>query len=340
MRDLSHLPSLTPDKLIGPTPSGAGPIRFSLAGVPERNRPTRFREFYASLGARCDVELLRDVPFEAEFTMQSLPGLMLMSGRRHGSRTHRSTADGTDDFGLRVNLGGPYFMSQGRRQIVLEEGEATLVSLSDPGTFVHHPPGDVLTLRFPRTQFAPLVTGADDCVLRRIPRDTPALRLLRHYIGTGWSKQAIAGRELQHLFVSHIHDLMAVAMGATRDAGEMAQSRGPRAARLHAIKADIARSLDRADLSVTTLAVRHGCTPRFIQRLFETEGTSFTNYVLAQRLARAHRMLRDPGRAAEKIANVAYDAGFGDVSYFNRAVRRHYGAAPSEVRLSARRLNA
>jgi AraC-like DNA-binding protein len=40
--------------------------------------------------------------------------------------------------------------------------------------------------------------------------------------------------------------------------------------------------------------------------------------VLAQRLARAHCMLVDPRRDGEKISAVAYDCGFGDVSYFNR----------------------
>jgi AraC-like DNA-binding protein len=87
---------------------------------------------------------------------------------------------------------------------------------------------------------------------------------------------------------------------------------------------------------VASLARRHGCTPRFVQRLFETEGTTFTEYVLAQRLARAHRMLLDPRREGEKISVVAYDSGFGDVSYFNRMFRRQFGAAPSDIRAQAR----
>ena len=87
---------------------------------------------------------------------------------------------------------------------------------------------------------------------------------------------------------------------------------------------------------MAALAARHHCTPRFIQRLFETEGTTFTEYVLARRLAHAHRMLADPRRAGEKIMAVAYDCGFGDLSYFNRVFRRRYGAAPSDVRAQAR----
>ena len=57
--------------------------------------------------------------------------------------------------------------------------------------------------------------------------------------------------------------------------------------------------------------------------------------MLAERLARAHGLLSDPRRRAEKISEVALDCGFGDVSYFNRAFRREYGAAPSDVRAQA-----
>jgi methylphosphotriester-DNA--protein-cysteine methyltransferase len=43
-------------------------------------------------------------------------------------------------------------------------------------------------------------------------------------------------------------------------------------------------------------------TPRFIQRLFKAEGTTFIEYVLAQRLARAHRALIDPRRDILNLA--------------------------------------
>ena len=122
----------------------------------------------------------------------------------------------------------------------------------------------------------------------------------------------------------HIHDLMALAVGATRDAAEAAQAGGLRAAKLQALKNDIAGCLDQPNLSVTTLAARHAMTPRFIQRLFEAEGTTFTEYLLDQRLARAQRALTEPHRVGDKISTIAWDCGFGDVSYFNRVFRRRY----------------
>jgi AraC-like DNA-binding protein len=70
----------------------------------------------------------------------------------------------------------------------------------------------------------------------------------------------------------------------------------------------------------------------YIRKLFGGEGTSFSEYVLTRRLIRAHRMLTDQRWAEVGIASIAYDAGFGDLSYFNRAFKRYYGATPSDVR--------
>jgi AraC-like DNA-binding protein len=117
----------------------------------------------------------------------------------------------------------------------------------------------------------------------------------------------------------------------------LAAGRGVRAARLCAIKADIIDNLARQDLSIGTVAARQGVTPRYVQVLFEDEGTTFSEFVLGQRLVRANRMLTNWRFAGWTITTIAFEAGFGDLSYFNRAFRRLYAASPSEVRAAARR---
>ena len=72
----------------------------------------------------------------------------------------------------------------------------------------------------------------------------------------------------------------------------------------------------------------------------EEEGTTFSQYVLGQRLMRAHRILTDPRFVDRSITSVAFDVGFGDLSYFNRAFRRCYGGTPSEVRAEAQEARA
>jgi AraC-like DNA-binding protein len=125
---------------------------------------------------------------------------------------------------------------------------------------------------------------------------------------------------------------MALALGATREAAVIANARGMRAARLHAVKADIAANLTSRDLSVAAVALRQRVTPRYIHMLFDGEGTTFSQTVLAERLAYVHRLLLDPSRVHQSISAIAYASGFGDLSHFNHVFRRRYGATPSEVR--------
>jgi AraC-like DNA-binding protein len=47
-------------------------------------------------------------------------------------------------------------------------------------------------------------------------------------------------------------------------------------------------------------------------------------------------MLSDPRYTASTISTIAFDAGFADLSYFNRAFRRRYGLTPSDIRAKAR----
>ena len=88
-------------------------------------------------------------------------------------------------------------------------------------------------------------------------------------------------------------------------------------------------------LSIADVARSLQISESYIRQLLAENGTTFTDFVLAGRLTRAHRMLLDPRYADRSISAVAYEAGFGDLSYFNRTFRRRYGATPSQVRQDA-----
>ena len=110
------------------------------------------------------------------------------------------------------------------------------------------------------------------------------------------------------------------------------ESRGVRAARLRAVKSFILKNLERRDLTVGSVAARLGVTPRYVQKLMESEGTTFSGFALSARLARVHSALRSPQSQHRSISDIAFDNGFGDISHFNHAFRRRYGASPSDIR--------
>ena len=106
-------------------------------------------------------------------------------------------------------------------------------------------------------------------------------------------------------------------------------NRGARCAAI--LRAIDGRSSD-PNLSAITVAKMLGVTPRYVHLLLEETGKSFTHHVLERRLERAAALLRDPQRRHCKIAAIASEAGFADLSYFNRTFRRHFGATPSDIR--------
>jgi AraC family transcriptional regulator, positive regulator of tynA and feaB len=72
-----------------------------------------------------------------------------------------------------------------------------------------------------------------------------------------------------------------------------------------------------------------GCrlSARPLNRLFEREGTSLMRYVWDRRLTRCHRDVIDPAMHGRSVGEIAFAAGFNDLSHFSRAYRVRYGCA-------------
>ena len=224
--------------------------------------------------------------------------------------------------------------SQLGRELELAPGDGVLLTNADTWSVTLTAPSRFTIMRVPATAIAPRLPDLAAATARLIPAANVALRLLVAYLAASLDIEALIAPEMTQLGVAHVHDLLAVALGARPT--DTAKGRGTRAARLDAIKADILVHLGERDLSLSAVAARHGISPVYVRKLFEGEGSSFSEFVLAERLARVHRILSDPRMSARPIGAIAIEAGFGDLSYFNRAFRRRYGAAPSDVRAGAR----
>ena len=270
-----------------------------------------------------------------DFTLRKFGDLGLLSGTVQGvSHEHarRDSGDGDDDFSFHINVSGGSLVAGPRCETMLHDGDAMLLRYSVGRTISRPEPVDHRVIRFPRAALSPLVRNIDDAVLRVIPRGTGMLNLLKGYVDTVFGDPTLAIPDMRRLVVAHLCDLVAVTLGATRDATAVAEGRGVRVARLRAIKTDIETHLAQGDLSPSAVAKRQKISDSYIRKLFGGEGTSFSEYVLTRRLVLAHRKLTDRRSAETGIASIAYDAGFGDLSYFNRAFKRCYGNTPSEVR--------
>jgi AraC-like DNA-binding protein len=129
----------------------------------------------------------------------------------------------------------------------------------------------------------------------------------------------------------HVHDLAALALGANRDTQQNALS-AVAAARLAAALAHIADSFVKPGLTVEAVARRQGISRRYLQRLLDQSGTSFTARVNELRLQKAFALLTNEQQRKRRISDIALEAGFSDISHFNRLFCARFGDTPRGLR--------
>jgi AraC-like DNA-binding protein len=101
---------------------------------------------------------------------------------------------------------------------------------------------------------------------------------------------------------------------------------------LREILAEIRASFPNLAFSPRTLAQKLGLSARYVQDLLQETGISFTERVLELRLQKARTMLMSRQHERLKVGEIAYACGFNEISYFNQAFRRRFGAAPTQFR--------
>lgn len=307
--------------------------RFKSPARPDRAWIAWFREEYSRRMYDLDVEPLGEGPFTVEGTVRELPDLAISPSFSSPKRSvHHGSLGGDDELSIALPLAGALSLRIEGDEHQLSPGMGGLRRHGVRAEFEARANVRLLSIRLRRRLLQPLVRN-----FAHLPGYTPfrnpaAVALLRGYIGALEAQDAIHSSETSRLVALHVHDLAALALGPSRDAQDVVEGRGKRAARLAAVKTHIRSELANPQLSVSMVAAHQGVTSRYVHLMFEAEGSTFSEYVVGQRLADAHRMLADRRFANQSIASIALAAGFGDVSYFNRTFRRRFGDTPSAIR--------
>jgi len=182
----------------------------------------------------------------------------------------------------------------------------------------------------PRAALVGRDRNVDNSTLQLIPRRSEALRLLLRYL-----KLFEISPKLRDAVASHVHDLMALALIQHAPLGE-SKLGAVATARLNEARDHIAAHFLDPALSLTKVAENMRISPRYVQRLLEVSGTSFTEQVNELRLQRAYTLLTEARENKSRISDVALQAGFSDISHFNPLFHSRFGDTPKGVRARAR----
>ncbi len=104
------------------------------------------------------------------------------------------------------------------------------------------------------------------------------------------------------------------------------------AAHLRRVYAAIEARLGDPNLSMADIARQEALSQRYLQRLFELQDTTLSNYVRERRLERCCVDLVDAKHADQSIADIGYRWGFRDQASFSRAFSAAYGVSPRSFR--------
>ena len=309
---------------------------FTTDALPERDRFPAFCEEMFRRIVGCDIQEEGSVPFRGTLDIRRAAQINIANIAVTPAdiiRNAKHQSDGSDDIVVQLWQQGAAHVTQGRRESPVKAREGVILDNTNTGRLCVAETSCFWVLTIPRGRIAGLVPKVVGLAGTRLAGGF-SFRLLLGYLERTRAIDLTVDDPVAQLFGDHLVDLVAFALGAEGDAREHVEGGGVRAARLTKVLHDIENRIADPALSAAGVAAQLGVTPRYVHLLLEETGRTFSRHVLERRLARAMELLRDPRHSGRKIADVALDAGFADLSYFNRAFRLQFGDTPSGVRAS------
>ena len=280
-----------------------------------------------------DFKPLADVPFSATiqpiFANNDIKVVRWNDSPGVTFRDEQLVKDGDDSFALVYPERGSITLDHLGHTRRLSGGEGAFLHTIRPGTMGSSGKSQYIAMLVPRATRS----GDTEALLTmKMPRELPAMRLLQSYVGVLDAIGPQAGEPFNTTASAHILDLLELA--ASQRLEQNTHSPQPRLQGQRTLIAldFIARNFRDPNLSGDSIARHQGISIRHLQRLIEKAGIRFTEHVNELRLQAAYQDLTDPEQNDRTILAIATNAGFADVSHFNRLFRRRFDANPSTVR--------
>ena len=247
-------------------------------------------------------------------------------------RTPELVSDGSDAVFVVICLEGSMLCRQGDDAIRVGAGEGVICDSGEPGGLQMETETRYWALKVARAIMTKVAPHIKRFAGLKLNNTGMAMKLLAKYLDGLQGGDALGNEREARIFGEHLLDLIGMAIGAEGDAQQLAERRGIRAVRHAAVLRAIERNIADNRLNAAAVAQMLGVTPRYVHFLLEESGRTFSEHVLARRLKIVEILLGDAGKGNLKISAIARQAGFTDMSYFNRSFRNYFGDTPSGYR--------
>jgi AraC-like DNA-binding protein len=305
---------------------------MSTAQVAANERLPFWNEIASRLITPLRVEPLGDDPFDARIYRRRLRECEIISPVSSPARVSRDAEHDTDVLNIQLQHRGRTTNHTGGRTAVLEEGDFVLYDPSKPLWLSFTEPTQSIVLRLPLVtveERMPHLRGQVGIPV--VGRQGPGA-LFSNFLRQAWEElERDEEGEWAEALGEAIWPLLDMAYAGTRPKAEANRRDERRRALFEAVEGE----LTDPDLDVHRLARRMGVSPRYVQMLFAELGTTPRAFIQDRRLELAARRLEREGHDVT-VTEVAYDAGFNDLSSFCRAFRRRFETSPRSYRAGGR----
>ncbi|MCK0207373.1 acetamidase/formamidase family protein [Starkeya koreensis] len=318
-------------------------VPISINAFPASKQEAAWRETLASLGLAAELSdadafhfgevSIKRSPTQATFALlRSTTQKLTASGPASPKAREPGRSEAPILIGF-VTYGRGHLTDSGRRAAEFADGDLWVCDPATPFSVQFRNDFELLLLCLPRERLAGRFGRA---------ATVPTLVL-------GETVSAAAARPLMRALASHFAfmedgDVMAaepavtelvlsaLLVGARPEEDSATQVQAAHFAR---ICAQIEARLREPDLSVNDIASAEGLSARYIQRLFEGQDRSFSDYVRHRRLEQCRLDLVNPQHADRSIAEIGFRWGFADQAHFSRVFSAAYAISPRDYRKSS-----
>ena len=236
--------------------------------------------------------------------------------------------DGNDNINLAVSFEHDFHLSQRGREVCLGRNEATIMQANAPGTAATRRRFEVLEVSISYREWAARTPHPDDLLMRVIDRNSEGLKLLLGYVRVLAKAGPPSSAQTADAVQRHLIDLSVLA--ATEPSVGESQLGCVVDARRAAVLEHIASHFQEPGLNGASLARSLGISQRYLQRLLQKTGKSFTGHVNELRLNRACELLA-AADSSRRVSDIAFEVGFSDLAHFYRLFRSRFGDTPKGV---------
>lgn len=309
---------------------------LTTADLPERERFSYWRDLVFSEFGGLDLDSLPDYrhSFNGRMHGREIKDFSLNEAasdqlfiERSPRQIRKSSAD---DLKLIVPLSGSPFVKQGSNASLMGEGDMVLFDSSRPYSLEFAGDYHALIIQLPRRILAD-ARLSPNAFGRVIPSVQGIGSLLNQQLRGLYQELENLDASTKLFMIENVTELLKRSLGVStedREAADFALD----SALLGRAKKLIELNLDNGELSPGYIASAMGISVRYVHRLFEPAGLSFSRYVIKQRLERAERLLADPRKNHYNITQIALMAGFSDSAHFSRSFKKRFEYSPKDYR--------